>query len=186
MDSLAGHLLIAAPGMVDDFFSLTVVLLFQHSEEGAAGVILNKPTNIVAQTVWEELQESNPHASAPISIGGPCEGPLIAVHNSLAYAEYPVIPGVALTFESDSLKKLIRQPEQSIRLISGYSGWGPDQLENEIRQGGWYSIPARPHTWCLRNLRTCGVMLVPGTASKDDIVTNFPLPADMEEAFQAD
>ncbi len=145
MDSLAGHLLIAAPGMVDDFFSLTVVLLFQHSEEGAAGVILNKPTNIVAQTVWEELQESNPHALAPINIGGPCEGPLIAVHNSLAYAEFPVIPGVALTFESESLKKLIRQPEQSIRLISGYSGWGPDQLENEIRQGGWYSIPARPH-----------------------------------------
>ena len=145
MNSLAGHLLIAAPGMADDFFSLTVVLLFQHSDEGAVGVILNKPSDVCAHTVWDEIHENNPHANAPINIGGPCQGPLMAVHNSLAFAEVPVIPGVALSFESDNLRKLIQQPEQSIRLFSGYSGWAPEQLENEICQGGWYTIPARPH-----------------------------------------
>ena len=145
MDTMAGQLLIAAPGMIDDYFSDTVVLVFQHSEEGAAGVILNKPSDVQLATVWDDLDPENVHASDLINIGGPCEGPLLALHNSLALAEVPVIPGVALTVSIENLRKLVRQNHQSVRLFSGYAGWAPEQLDAEIEQGGWYSIPARPH-----------------------------------------
>lgn len=146
MKSLAGHLLIASPDLTNDFFEKTVVLVFQHSEEGAAGVILNKPSHI---SVGGDLANLGDHAnsesvdSLTINIGGPCEGPLIALHNSLAFAEVPVIPGVALTVGIDNLKKLLRQKHQTVRLFSGYSGWASNQLDAEMERGGWFALPAR-------------------------------------------
>ncbi|MEL7496420.1 MAG: YqgE/AlgH family protein [Planctomycetota bacterium] len=145
MNSMAGHLLIAAPDMVDAYFSNTVVLVFQHSDEGAAGLVLNKPSDVQVNSVWDELDAKNAHAEKLINIGGPCEGPLIAIHNSLAFAEFPLIPGVAMTVGIDNLRKLIRQTHQTVRLFSGYAGWSPEQLDAEIDQGGWFSIPARPN-----------------------------------------
>lgn len=145
MNSLAGQLLIAAPEMSDDYFANSVVLVFQHSDEGAAGVVLNKPSDVRVDAVWSELNDpQSPPAEDVINIGGPCEGPIIAIHNSLAFAEVSVIPGVALTVGIDNLRKLMRQTQQTVRLFSGYSGWSPLQLESEIHRGGWYSIPARP------------------------------------------
>lgn len=145
MNSLAGHLLIAAPGMADDFFSSTVVLMLRHSDEGAAGVILNRPSDVQLGVVWSDLPIENTElANRPINIGGPCEGPLIAIHNSLTFAEEPLIPGVAMCVEVENLKKLVRQSHLSIKVFSGYAGWSPNQLESEIERGGWYSIPARP------------------------------------------
>lgn len=143
--SMAGHLLIAAPEMIDDYFAQTVVLVFQHSEEGAAGVVLNRPSDIPLNTVWTDLDpDLHVHAEEKINIGGPCEGPLIAIHNSLVYAELPIVPGVTLTTGVDNLKELVKQPQHTIRLFSGYAGWSSYQLDSEINQGGWYSIPARP------------------------------------------
>ena len=145
MNSLAGHLLIAAPDMVDDFFSNTVVLMFRHSDEGAAGVILNRPSDVRVEVVWNDLRDQNHQLSQEmINIGGPCEGPLIAMHNSLTFAEEPVIPGVAMCVNIENLNQLVKQSHLSVKIFSGYAGWSPNQLESEFERGGWYSIPARP------------------------------------------
>ena len=77
-----------------------------------------------------------------VNIGGPVEGPLIALHSSVALAESAVISGVFLSMTRDNLDQLVRQSEQTFKLYSGYSGWGPGQLESEIEQGGWLTLPA--------------------------------------------
>jgi putative transcriptional regulator len=141
-DSLAGHLLIAIPDMYDPNFSRTVVILFQHSEEGASGVVLNRPSDVTVARVWDEVAKEPCDCQELINIGGPVEGPLIALHTSLALAESSVIPGVFISMGRDHLNELVNQTEQQFKIFSGYSGWGAGQLESEIEQGGWLTHAA--------------------------------------------
>ncbi len=142
MDSLSGHLLIAIPELHDPNFSQTVVILFQHSEEGASGVILNRPSDVTVAKVWDEVAKEPSECQDFIYIGGPVEGPLIALHTSLAVAESSVIPGVCISMGRDHLNDLVNQTYQQFKIFSGYSGWGAGQLESEIEQGGWLTLPA--------------------------------------------
>jgi putative transcriptional regulator len=142
MDSLAGNLLIAIPELHDVNFFRTVVLLFQHTEDGASGVILNRPSDVTIAKVWDEVAKEPSDCQDVVNIGGPVEGPLIALHSSLALAEAPVVEGVFLSMERDNLNQLVNQSLQRFKIYSGYSGWGPDQLEAEIDQGGWLTLPA--------------------------------------------
>lgn len=141
--SLAGQLLIAIPDLHDPNFFRTVVLLFQHNDEGASGVILNRPSDVTIESVWQEVAQAEQcDCQDPVHIGGPVEGPIIGLHTSLALGETPVLPSLFLSFSSDNLNELVKQDEQRFRLYSGYSGWGPGQLESEIKQGGWLMLPA--------------------------------------------
>jgi putative transcriptional regulator len=142
MVSLAGHLLIAIPELHDVNFFRTVVILFQHSEEGASGVILNRPSGVSIAKVWDEVAKEPSDCQDLVNIGGPVEGPLIALHASLVLAEAPVVPGVFLSMERDHLNELVNQSDQPFKIFSGYSGWGPGQLESEIEQGGWLTFAA--------------------------------------------
>ena len=142
MRSLAGHLLIAIPDLGDPNFSKTVVMVFQHSDEGASGVILNRPSDVTISTVWEEVADEPCDCEEVVNIGGPVQGPLIALHASLAYAETPVIPGVFISLSREHLNELVSQTDQPFKIFSGYSGWGPGQLESEIDQGGWLTLAA--------------------------------------------
>jgi putative transcriptional regulator len=142
MESLAGHLLIAIPELHDVNFFRTVVILFQHTEEGASGVILNRPSDVTVARVWDEVAKQPSECLDFVNVGGPVEGPLISLHASLALAEAPVLSGVFLSMERDNLNELVSQSEQAFKIFSGYSGWGPGQLESEIEQGGWLTLPA--------------------------------------------
>ena len=142
MDSLTGNLLIAIPDLHDVNFFRTVVLLFQHSDEGASGVILNRPSDVTIAKVWDEVAKEPSESQDFVQIGGPVEGPLIALHSSLSLAEIPVVDGVFLSMGRDNLNQLVGQSDQQFKLYSGYSGWGPGQLESEIEQGGWLTFPA--------------------------------------------
>ncbi|MEM7784568.1 MAG: YqgE/AlgH family protein [Planctomycetota bacterium] len=141
--SLAGKLLIAVPDLHDPNFFRTVVVLFQHSDEGASGVVLNQPTTIPLKKIWEDLGEGVVcETSENVFVGGPVEGPLIAIHTSPPLAETEVIPGVYLSMSRPQLDSLVGQKDQQFRIFSGYSGWGPGQLESEIERGGWLVLPA--------------------------------------------
>lgn len=149
MADLTGHLLIAIPDLGDPNFSKTVVLLFQHSEEGASGVILNRLSEASISNVWEEVADVPCDCEDLVRIGGPVQGPLIALHSSLVLAETQVMPAgsaaglpIYISFSRDNLDELVRQREQEFRIFSGYSGWGPGQLESEIEQGGWLTLKA--------------------------------------------
>lgn len=143
MNRLTGHLLIAIPDLFDQNFHQTVVFVIQHDEEGASGVVLNRPSDTTIRDVWEEVSEATAEAVDPVYIGGPVQGPLIALHESLALAESSVIPGVFVSVSREQLNELVQQHDHQYRIFSGYSGWAPGQLENELDQGGWLTLPAK-------------------------------------------
>jgi len=137
MKSLAGSFLIAKTTLRDAFFGQTVVLLLQHNEDGAFGLVLNRPV---------KAPDKNMH----IFFGGPCEAPgLLMLHghrNWVAkHAEHTeVIDGVYLG-DAEAMQRVTEGEEEGplrYRIFKGYSGWGPDQLESELVQGSWAIVPA--------------------------------------------
>ncbi len=142
MENLTGHLLIAIPDLGDPNFSKTVVMMFQHNEEGASGVILNRPSDVNIKRVWDEVADEPCDCEDPVNIGGPVQGPLIALHGSLELAETPVVSGVFISVGRENLNELVHQTAKPFKLFSGYSGWGSGQLESEIQRGGWLTLKA--------------------------------------------
>jgi putative transcriptional regulator len=139
MESFAGSLLVATPILVDPNFYRTVILLLQHDEDGCVGVVLNRPTEeAVADHLpeWVDGAEGRP----VINYGGPVE-PAVAIGLALTQEGMSTgVPGL-------SLIDLSTPPEDKappLRIYSGYSGWGSDQLETEIAVGSWYVVQASP------------------------------------------
>lgn len=142
MESLKGHLLIAVPELPDRNFFRSVVLMFHHDEAGASGVVLNRPSEITVAEVWQEVSDTESDCRQVVNIGGPVQGPLIALHTSLALAESQVIPGVFISMSRENLDAIVAQDFQQFKLFSGYAGWGPRQLDDEIEVGGWLTMEA--------------------------------------------
>jgi len=142
MDSLAGRFLIASPHLPDPNFAQTVVLMVQHSEEGALGLILDRPSQSQLSEIWTQVDDQPPGIDQPIFLGGPVEGPLMAIHTSIAHAEETVIEGVYFSSGRDSLLAIVAQSANPYRIFSGYAGWGGGQLEVEMQVGGWLTLPA--------------------------------------------
>lgn len=135
MESHAGKLLIATPELADPNFFRTVSLIFHHTDEGAAGVILNRPSDTPLGEVWEDLIDGQ--YQQLVHLGGPVDGPLMALHTSLAFAESSILPGVYLSMSRVNLDQLVRQTKHQVKFFTAYAGWGAGQLEAEIRAGGW-------------------------------------------------
>jgi putative transcriptional regulator len=142
MDSLRAHLLLASPRLPDPNFFRTVVLMIQHDDEGAFGVVLNRPSDFTIGEIWEKVGEAPCDSLDPLNLGGPVEGPLMAVHAEAECSESEILPGVYLATQKDYLNKLVHQKSRPFRIFSGYAGWGVGQLENEMEAGGWLTTPA--------------------------------------------
>ena len=144
-----GQLLIAMPGMRDERFFKTVIYMCAHTEEGAMGLVLNQVMDSLSfPDLLEQLgiDEGNAGESVPIHFGGPVAAGRGFVLHSAEYqqdATLEVDDGVALTATVDILKAIARGygPRQSL-LALGYAGWGPGQLDDEIRANGWLQAPA--------------------------------------------
>src|SRR5947209_16049619 len=144
MESAQGHLLIAGPGLLDPNFWRTVVLVVEHSEEGAFGVVLNRPSETTVGEAVPELGELA-EAEEALFIGGPVQPAGVVV---LGRFEDPG-EAALLAFEdvgvlgtgpsNDELSAGLR----TARAFVGHSGWGPGQLDNEIERGDWILEPAR-------------------------------------------
>ncbi|NIP87427.1 MAG: YqgE/AlgH family protein [Planctomycetales bacterium] len=142
MEFLKGKLLIAAPQLADPNFAQTVVLMIEHDENGAFGVVLNRPTGRTVKELWDELAEDPCPCEQRINVGGPVTGPLLAVHQQHSLAEAEIMPGVFIAATREHLEQLVREPAAEFRLFSGYAGWGEGQLEKEMRMGGWITTQA--------------------------------------------
>ena len=147
---LTGQLLIAMPGMGDPRFDHSVVLICAHSEEGAMGLIINKPTGDVALNDLLEQLSIKPSEAAPdlgIHFGGPVEtGRGFVLHDpkyQSALNTLSVDDQFGLTATVDILEDLARGegPERAIVAL-GYSGWAQGQLEDEIAHNGWLTCAA--------------------------------------------
>jgi putative transcriptional regulator len=136
MNSLQGHVLVASPRLVESPFFRTVVLVLQHTDEGAWGVVLNRPAGQRICDFWSQVSDEPCQAQRQLSLGGPVSGPVIALHSCLSCAEAQVPPGVYLASHKDNLARIVQQ-ELPFRLFVGHAGWQPGQLELELGQGVW-------------------------------------------------
>jgi putative transcriptional regulator len=144
VESLRGHLLIAGPNLLDPNFWRTVVLVGEHSEEGALGVVLNRTSETPVEAALPELTLLAEDLGA-VHVGGPVQPSAVVV-----LADF-VDPDAAETLVLDSVGFLPPEVEpdtlgelRRARVYAGYAGWGPGQLDDELEEGSWIVEPARP------------------------------------------
>lgn len=142
MAFLQGHFLVAAPELSDPNFHRTVVLLVQHSDQGALGLVLNRPAPVCMKELWEKADQGDCSRDDRVMIGGPCQGPLMVLHNWSEQADIEPLDGVYFTGQSDHIVAVVGDDERPAKFFVGYSGWGEGQLEKELEAGGWIVLPA--------------------------------------------
>ncbi len=142
MKSLQGHFLIASPHLADTNFYKGVVLMIKHDDEGAFGLILNRPMQSTVADLWKLVGEDELDCEQPIFMGGPVSGPLVALHRLKSAAEAEVLPGIYFAANKSKLQKLVRQKTKPFRFFTGYAGWSGGQLEEELSAGGWLTAKA--------------------------------------------
>ncbi|MBK1704578.1 YqgE/AlgH family protein [Halochromatium glycolicum] len=147
--SLTNHFLIAMPGLQDPNFSRTVTYVCEHSEEGAMGIIINRPMEIQLGEVLEQLEieaESSEINQAPVYLGGPVQTDRgFVIHDGdLSFdSTLKVTSDIRVTTSRDVLEAIASGRGPSNRLIAlGYAGWSGGQLEQELIANAWLSGPA--------------------------------------------
>ena len=141
---LPGHLLIASEKLRDPNFFHSVVLLVRHNEEGAFGLALNRATGTEVREVWSQISTSPCASREPLRVGGPIQGPLMALHQNADQVDIEATGGVYFTADKEKLEQLVVETQGSAKFFIGYSGWGPGQLESELAAGAWGTIAATP------------------------------------------
>jgi putative transcriptional regulator len=151
-DSLAPSLLLSMPQLVDPNFSKTVVLLCKHSEDGAFGLVLNRPLVTTGPVIVEVRAQGDPGGTMreesehdlQVWVGGPVEPErswILVGHDKDTAEEQlgvRVAEGLYLSTSPELLHRLLGQsPPDRTRLIVGYSGWGPGQLDAELGASAW-------------------------------------------------
>lgn len=138
MESLAGSFLVASLDLRDPNFARTVVLLIRHTEEEAFGLIINRQTSVSVGEVWSKVSDTPCHTKQHICLGGPVQGPLMAVHSRAELGEMEIGLGAYFCTDGSLLEKLVAEDSLDCRYFLGYAGWGPGQLENEMSDGSWH------------------------------------------------
>ena len=129
-------LLIASPQMGDPFFERTVILLWHHDHEGAAGLVINRP---IPHPLSEVLDGADDYAGAEVVWGGPVErtrGSVVARTDVGEEEGWVLRPGLSVTTSATTLEQLYTS-HQPLLLCLGYAGWGAGQLDQEIEIGSW-------------------------------------------------
>ena len=143
--SLRGRLLVATPALHEPVFDRTVILMLEHGEEGALGLVLNRPSELeLADTVpeWE------PFAAPPAVVfsGGPvAPGTAICLARSESAVEAEAWTGLFGGLGALNIAKgpdEVDQVVDQVRVFSGHAGWAPGQLEGEIAAGAWFTVDA--------------------------------------------
>lgn len=147
-DAFIGRLLVSTPWLGDPNFRRTVVLMLDHHEDGAFGVVLNRPTGVDVDAVLPGWQAC---AAAP---GGLFEGGPVGLDAAIGVAVLPpdsvAVPGVDPVVGRFGIVDLDADPAEvaagvvGARIFAGHSGWGAGQLEHELDEGGWYVVDAVP------------------------------------------
>jgi putative transcriptional regulator len=149
--SLAGQLLVAAPSMDDPRFERTVILIIQHSPDGAVGIVINKPIGETPiASVFEALGQKGGDVSGDVRVfsGGPVRPELGFVVHSPDYRRPETVAvndRLSMTSSLDILRDIgAKKGPAKILVAFGYAGWGPDQLESEIKMSAWGIAEADP------------------------------------------
>ncbi|XLZ69637.1 YqgE/AlgH family protein [Massilia sp. SR12] len=152
--NLANHFLIAMPSMQDPIFGGTVVYVCEHNENGVLGVVINKPTDMTMEVLFDRIDLEVSSAaerhleSEPIMFGGPVQddrGFVLHTPGARYSSSLTVTNDVAFTTSIDVLEAVARGHGPERMMVSiGYAGWSPGQLEDELARNGWLTVAADP------------------------------------------
>ena len=145
MSSLQGHFLVASPHLGDPNFYRTVILMIQHDEEGAFGVIVNRPLSETVADVWRSVSDEPCVCFDLVREGGPVPGPPLLLHKMAEFSQFEVLPGLHMASHRHMVTRLVTRGDDLL-FFTGYSGWGAGQLESELGAGGWLHTAANLET----------------------------------------
>lgn len=144
-DPAVGKFLIASRGLLDPNFSRTVVLLVAQNDEGALGIVINRPTQVKLGQMVEDLENADERPET-VWVGGPvAHWQLVLLFKADFQAEdtESVLDGVYFSGSRVVLEELL-EGDLEFRIFAGYAGWSPGQLEHEIARGSWHVLPGDP------------------------------------------
>jgi putative transcriptional regulator len=144
-ESLRGKLLVASPALVDPNFARSVVLITEHNDDGAMGIVLDRPSDArVGEVVPQLADVAGPEA--PVYVGGPVQPTALVVLAEFSDPEaaaWIIVADVGFAsadFDTAELGSVVRRG----RVYAGYSGWGAGQLEAEMEVDSWIVEPPLP------------------------------------------
>ncbi|SEK32254.1 YqgE/AlgH family protein [Nitrosovibrio tenuis] len=146
---LTDHFLIAMPAMADPFFSKTLTYICEHSEQGALGLVVNRPIDLTLKELFDQLGisfDDQTLGSCPVMFGGPIQLDRgFVLHHPVGewQSTMAVNQGMGLTTSLDILQAIANGESPKQLLVAlGYSGWAPGQIEHELFQNAWLTVPA--------------------------------------------
>ena len=145
MDSLRAQLLVASPQLVDPNFARTVVLITEHNDEGAMGIILNRPATTTVTEAAPELEDLV-EPGDDVFVGGPVQPSsviVLAEWDAPNEAAVPIFDGIGFVGADADPDELARTVSRA-RVFAGFAGWSPGQLEMELERDDWILEPALP------------------------------------------
>lgn len=149
--NLTNHFLIAMPNMADPRFAKSLTFICEHNEQGALGVVVNRPTDMTLEALFEQIEiplENQAVRKIPVYFGGPVQVDRgFVLHRPIGgwQSTLSINGEVGLTTSKDILQALSQGdgPGPDNVLVSlGYAGWAPGQLDAEMQANGWLSVPA--------------------------------------------
>ncbi|MBC6906033.1 YqgE/AlgH family protein [Saccharophagus sp. K07] len=147
-DNLSNHFLIAMPGLHDPLFANSITYICEHSPEGAMGLVVNRAMDLHMSDIFEQMSLSydEKYGRAPILAGGPVHtqrGFILHPTGGIWQSTIQITPEISLTASKDIIAALAtgQGPENAL-FVLGYSGWGAGQLEQEIKENSWLTVPA--------------------------------------------
>ena len=144
MDSLTGHLLVASPALLDPNFRRAVVLVTEHTEDGAAGLVLNRPSPVEVAGAVPQL-EPVVDDGEQVWVGGPVEPEAVLVLGEFLDPDDAAVPLFgSLGFPSLAAPEEIATTTTRRRVFAGCAGWMAGQLEAEVAEEDWILEPALP------------------------------------------
>jgi putative transcriptional regulator len=148
-DCLRDHFLLAMPGLSEGLFSHSITYICEHGESGAMGIVINQPLDLSVAEIFEHLQitANNDFSEIPVMAGGPVQidhGFVLHRDKSIDWeASLKVTEEITLTTSRDILRAIAKDKGPSEHLIAlGYAGWSAGQLEHELAENSWLTLPA--------------------------------------------
>lgn len=150
VDSLQNHFLIAMPSLTDKYFNRSVTYILEHGEQGAMGIVINQPSNMTFRELLGQVDEKAPVSDSISEKIVLCGGPVQAdrgfvIHESSGEwnSSTRITEDIVVTTSKDILLAIGKEngPQNNI-LTLGYAGWEAGQLEQEIQENSWLTIPA--------------------------------------------
>lgn len=150
--SLTDNFLVAMPGMLDPIFAGSVVYVCEHNDQGALGLVINRPTDLTLETLFERVDLTlhiAPLLHEPVYYGGPVQTERgFVLHESTGdgyTSSVQVTEAIRLTTSKDVLEAISEGAgPRKVLITLGYAGWSAGQLEDEIAANGWLTVKAGP------------------------------------------